>query len=162
MAADFSRHFDELYNFSLRMTGSYRKGEKLTKKILEEAVKAEKYRSEEDTRMYLLRIAINLYGKFYYSDPGTSIDNINNEFEKHSSYLDKIQVVEAFKQMDDSDSMKLLILMPSNLRLVLVLKEVLNLKYKFVSELLDIPEGTVIDRLALGRKFIYNELVREG
>jgi DNA-directed RNA polymerase specialized sigma24 family protein len=161
MAADFKKHFDELYNFSLRMTGSYRKGEKLTIKIIEEAAKAEKYRAEEDIRMYLLRIAVNLYGKFYYSDPGTSVD-INNDFKKHSSYLDKIQVSEAFKQMDDSDSMKLLMLLPSNLRLVLVLKELSNLQYKFISELLDIPEGIVIDRLALGRKFIYNELVKEG
>jgi DNA-directed RNA polymerase specialized sigma24 family protein len=58
--------------------------------------------------------------------------------------------------------LKLLSSVPSELRVVLILKEILSLDYETISELADIPEGTVITRLTRARRFIYSQLAEKA
>jgi RNA polymerase sigma-70 factor, ECF subfamily len=145
-------YFDELYNFSLAMTGSFRKSEKMLMRILKEASQFYSHHEPSDIRQWLLRIALNIYTRFYQVNNISDNEKIDNDYENLPHQADRLLVEEYFK---GRDTLKLLSAIPSDLRLVLILKEILNLNYGGIAELVDIPEGTVIMRLNRARRFIY-------
>jgi len=85
-------------------------------------------------------------------------DAIDSDFEKQNPVIDKVDIDETFRQLSGKDFLKLFSEIPSDLRIVLVLREIINMSYKEISILADIPEGTVIIRLNRARKFLYMKL----
>ncbi len=152
------RYYDELYNLSLRLTCSFRKAEKMLQHILKEAAVFYEYHEPVDIRKWLLRISLNLYSRFYTVNNSDKNDFIDSAFENIPGYIDKINLQETFKHLSEKEALGLFAEIPSKLRVVLVLKEVLNMNYEEIAELTDIPAGTVAVRLGRARKFIYIKL----
>jgi RNA polymerase sigma-70 factor, ECF subfamily len=150
-------HLDDLYNLSYYLTCSSSKAEKLLYKVIREASDFKRYHEPADIRKWLIRITLNLYNRFYLV-PG--IDQTESEIRLTDlpQHADRFFIEDSFKNMREGDILKLLSLLPSVWREVLVLREVLNLTYELISELLDIPESSVIMRLTRGRYFIYSQI----
>jgi RNA polymerase sigma-70 factor, ECF subfamily len=156
------RFFDELFVFSLFMTGSHKQGGKLLKRIISEASGFYRYHEPADMHKWLLRIALTLYDKHYLVNSGYDSEKIDSGFEALNLHADSFFIEESFKKMDEKALLKLLSSVPSELRVVLILKEILSLDYETISELADIPEGTVITRLTRARRFIYSQLAEKA
>jgi DNA-directed RNA polymerase specialized sigma24 family protein len=146
---------DELYNFSLIMTGSRTKAKKMLLKIIHEAADYYRYHQPDDIRNWLLRIALNIYNRFFLFNEGKNNQEIDAEIESLTPRIDKIIIEDFFKNLTGQDLLKLLASVPSDLRMLLTLKEVLNLNYDHMGELVGIPEGTLIIRLNRARIIIF-------
>lgn len=152
------RYYDELYNLSLRLTCSFRKAEKMLQHIIREAALFYEYHEPADIRKWLLRISLNLYGRFYNVNDVDINNLIDSTFENLSGFIDKVGLQETFKNLTEKEALKLFAEIPSQLRIVLVLKEVLNMNYEEISVLTDVPPGTVAMRLGRARKYIFIKL----
>jgi DNA-directed RNA polymerase specialized sigma24 family protein len=150
-------YLDDLYNLSLFLTCSSSKAEKLLYRVIIDAADFIKYHEPPDKYKWLIRIVLNLYNRFYLvsgKDPSESDIDLRNLPQN----VDKFLIEDMFRKMRESDIFKLLSSLPTGWREVLVFKEVLNFNYELISELLDIPEGTVIVRLTQARKYIYSQI----
>jgi RNA polymerase sigma-70 factor, ECF subfamily len=150
-----SHYLDELYNFSLVMTGSHKHAEKLLTRIVADAADFYKYHQPENIKIWLTRIAINLYEKHFKENSTDISDQIDSAFTSLAPDAVNFAVEEFFREAEEKDIMKLMHSLPPDLRIALTLKEVLNFNYDLITELLDIPEGTVIMRITRARSHIY-------
>lgn len=151
-------HFDELYNFALRMTGSYKKADKMVTHIMREAVKFYEYHNPPDIRKWLLGIAVNLFSRFYKIERKRKEEE-EEVYNKTKAPADFTRSEDIFRKIKEKELLKVVYSVPPDLRLILVMKEVLGLDYLSIAELADIPENTVLSRLNRGRKFVYMEIM---
>lgn len=151
-------YFDEIYNLCIGLTCSPGKAAKMMTHIFKETIIFFDYHQPSDIRTWLFRIALNLYGRFYIFNDTDINNTIDSDFEKLNPVIDKVDIEETFKQLSGKDTLKLFSEVPSDLRVVLVLREIINMSYGEISILTDIPEGTVIIRLNRARKFLFMKL----
>lgn len=151
-------YFDEIYNLCVGLTCSPGKAAKLISHIFRETIIFYDYHQPSDIRMWLFRIALNLYGRFYISNDADINDTIDSDFEKLNPVIDKIEIEKTLKLLSEKNFLKLFSEIPSDLRVVLVLRVMINMSYKEISTLVDVPEGTVAVRLNRARKFLFMKL----
>jgi DNA-directed RNA polymerase specialized sigma24 family protein len=157
---ELPKYYDDLYNFSLYLTGNYKTADKLTLRVIKEALDFSEFYVSPDLSGWLLRIGLNLYRK-HYSLNSPDIQKTEEAFSKLSPYVDNKLLRELFTGLSEKDLLKILSKLPPEIRLPLVLKDILDMNYKTISEFIDIPEGTIALRLASARKIIYTELMME-
>lgn len=113
---------------------------------------------------WLKRITVNLALNHY--DRGKRIVDIESE-DSEGSYFDTITTGENPEDFLIKDELKKYVRMfvdglPERLRTVVVLREVEDMSYEEIAEMLNIPLGTVRSRLFNARQIIKERLVKQG
>ena len=167
-------HVDALYGAALRMTGNRQDAEDLVQETYLKAVRdLDRQREIASIRGWLFRILTNTYIDRYrkarrspsevpFEDEGPfdrAADLDDNAGLDAEALLRDPREVEAFLVRFVSDDVKAAVdELPETFRLAVVLRDLLGLSYKEMSEQLTVPIGTVMSRLFRGRRMIQEHL----
>jgi len=155
-------HLEFLYNVALKYSGTSYDAEDLVQETMYTAYrKFSQLREESKCRAWLFMILRSHFLKErrqrlkrpYLDDGEGYLKNItlgkNSEIpEIYEKRVDKKQVQEA------------LLRLPEKFQSVLILYYMEEMTYQQIAEYLDIPIGTVMSRLARGKKYMKNELIQ--
>jgi RNA polymerase sigma-70 factor (ECF subfamily) len=171
--ADFERdamqYARQLYSAAMRMTRNPSDAEDLVQETFLKAYRAY-HTFEEGTNLkaWLYRILTNTYINKYRKDSrrpsevdlGTVEDlylyrNIGSEESAEAARTTEDRVLDG---LVESDIKKAVEDLPENFRLPVLLADLEGFSYKEISDILDIPIGTVMSRLHRGRKAMQKSL----
>ena len=159
----------QLYKSALRMTRSVEDAEDL---IQETYLKAYKYyaRFSEGTnfKAWLFKIMkntfINSYRKRQSEPLKSDFADIEDAFETQLSEEVTAKVKnpeqELLKDVLDEDVQRAVEELPDDYRMAVILADLEGFSYKEISEILEVPLGTVMSRLYRGRKLLEAEMLR--
>lgn len=113
---------------------------------------------------WLKRITVNL--ALNYFDRSKRIVDVETE-DGTGSYFDNVPVMEGPEDLALKEEMRRYVRtfvdsLPDRLRVVVILREVEDLSYEEISDMLKIPLGTVRSRLFNARQIVKERLVRQG
>jgi len=153
-------HLDSAFNLARWLTRSHQDAEDVVQEAYLRAFKFFDSFHGEDGRAWLLGIVRNTFYTWYQQNK-TQAQNVQFEEELHSVQLEDAAVT----QYDNSNPEALLIQEDSQrllqqalealsveFREVVVMRELEDLSYKQIAGIVGIPIGTVMSRLARGRK----------
>jgi RNA polymerase sigma-70 factor (ECF subfamily) len=162
-------YLDALYNTAYRMTRNSQDAEDL---VQETYLKAYKYydKFEEGTNLkaWLFKILkntfINSYRKAQLQPPQSDFADIEESFESQISEDASRQIrnpeEELLENVLDEDVQRAVDQLPQDYRMVVLLADLEGFSYKEISEILEIPVGTVMSRLYRGRRLLEDALLR--
>jgi RNA polymerase sigma-70 factor (ECF subfamily) len=162
-------YLDALYNTAYRMTRNSQDAEDL---VQETYLKAYKYydKFEEGTNLkaWLFKIHkhtfINSYRKAQLQPPQSDFADIEESFERQISEDASRQIrnpeEELLENVLDEDVQRAVDQLPQDYRMVVLLADLEGFSYKEISEILEIPVGTVMSRLYRGRRLLETEMLR--
>ena len=162
-------YLDALYNTAYRMTRNSQDAEDL---VQETYLKAYKYydKFEEGTNLkaWLFKILkntfINSYRKAQLQPPQSDFADIEESFESQISEEAVKQIrnpeEELLENVLDEDVQRAVDQLPQDYRMVVLLADLEGFSYKEISEILEIPVGTVMSRLYRGRRLLETEMLR--
>lgn len=151
------RHCDELSPRLYRLAWSWCRDSDTAQDLVQETwtrafERAGQLKDEKRLLAWLSRIMINLYrDRLRARREVVDIDNIEFAGEEHPETL--------LDRQDDIERVRgAVAALPLNYRMVLTLVDLMDFSYAQVSELLDIPMGTVMSRLARSRRILKESL----
>ena len=151
-------HINHLYTYALLISGDESKAEKFLMKTYAEAFSFYKYLSEEtDIKLWLTRIIINICKNDPTLENLKVIDNNKEAGVLVSLNTEDLQQEPPFKITE-----KLITEIPSlpfELKVVLILIDILKFNYDTAADLIDIPEGTLRKRIFDARKSLLIKLL---
>ena len=162
-------YLDALYNTAARMTRNAQDAEDL---VQETYLKAYKYydKFEEGTNLkaWLFKILkntfINSYRRAQLQPPQSDFADIEESFESQISEEVSGQIPnpeqELLENVLDEDVQRAIDQLPQDYRMVVLLADLEGFSYKEISEILEIPVGTVMSRLYRGRRLLETEMLR--
>lgn len=178
---------DELYSYARRLTRQASDAEDLVQDTYIKAFKGfDKFKQGTNLRAWLYRIMTNTFYSSYrrnrhrpvLSDEmdDTQIQpQLLSDFEGAGAGLGGAGAgldlradpahsaeVEFLKQLPNGQIQVALESLPEHYRVPVLLADVEGFTYKEISELLDLPEGTIMSRLHRGRNYLKNELYELG
>lgn len=153
-------HLDSAFNLARWLTGSHQDAEDVVQEAYLRAFKFFDSFHGEDGRAWLLGIVRNTFYTWYQQNK-TKSQHVEFEEELHS-----IQLQHAVISEPDSNNPETMLVHKDNRRLlqqaleklpvefreVVVMRELEDLSYKEIAVIVGIPIGTVMSRLARGRK----------
>ncbi len=161
-------YLDALYNTAYRMTRNAQDAEDL---VQETYLKAYKYydKFEEGTNLkaWLFKILkntfINSYRKAQLQPPQSDFADIEESFESQISE-DAVRQIrnpeeELLENVLDEDVQRAIDRLPQDYRMVVLLADLEGFSYKEISDILEIPVGTVMSRLYRGRRLLEAEML---
>jgi RNA polymerase sigma-70 factor, ECF subfamily len=167
-------HIDAMFSTALRVTKNKQDAEDL---VQETFLKAYKYfhRFEPDTnfKAWIFKILMNTFINKYHRDQKNPV---SVEFDKVEYIVEKtltddeIKTVlthkNKFRELFDDEIVHAIENMPEDYRLCVLLCDIENFSYNEISEMLNVPIGTVMSRISRGRKILQKSLLnyakREG
>jgi len=163
------RHIDSLYNTALRLTRNESSARDLVQDAYLRAVKFWKsFENGTNSRAWMYKILMNLFYTEYARkeherevldlhpfDPG------NNEFYGNLD-APEIKDPESFllDHIEGEDVMKVMDHLPADFRAVVLLFDLEGMTYREISEVLNIPAGTVMSRLFRARQVLKEKLAK--
>ncbi len=162
-------YLDALYNTASRMTRNAQDAEDL---VQETYLKAYKYydKFEEGTNLkaWLFKILkntfINSYRRAQLQPPQSDFADIEESFESQISENASGQIPnpeqELLENVLDEDVQRAIDELPQDYRMVVLLADLEGFSYKEISDILEIPVGTVMSRLYRGRRLLEAEMLR--
>jgi RNA polymerase sigma-70 factor (ECF subfamily) len=162
-------YLDALYNTAARMTRNAQDAEDL---VQETYLKAYKYydKFEEGTNLkaWLFKILkntfINSYRRAQLQPPQSDFADIEESFESQISEEASGQIPnpeqELLENVLDEDVQRAIDQLPQDYRMVVLLADLEGFSYKEISDILEIPVGTVMSRLYRGRRLLESEMLR--
>jgi RNA polymerase sigma-70 factor (ECF subfamily) len=160
---------DALYNTAYRMTRNAADAEDLVQETYFKAYKNfDKFEPGTNLKAWLFRIMkntfINNYRKQQLQPPQSDFAAIEDSFESQvtEEAAQKIRNPEdeLLEDVLDEDVQRAMDELPEDYRMVVVLADLEGFSYKEVSEILEIPLGTVMSRLYRGRRLLEGTLLR--
>ena len=155
-------HLEFLFNVALKYSGAKYDAEDLVQETMYSAyTKFQQLRDDKSCRAWLFTILRNHFLKERkqllrrpYLDDGTSyLDYVKDE---HSSgFVDRLIEKDANKKLH-----RVLTKLPEKFQSPLILYYMEEMTYQEVSEYLDIPIGTVMSRLARGKRYLKKGLLQ--
>jgi len=148
-------HLDQLFTFALLITGDSRKAEKILQSTYEKAFGFYKYLSDEtNIEVWLFRIMLNILQKLQNSE------HLNDDLVSDNKSLEtSVLNAEGFeKEFINNSSIVLkqpIAALSFKLKIILVTANVLKFNYEWITDLIDLPEGTVKKRLFDARKILF-------
>ncbi len=160
---------DALYNTAYRMTRNAEDAEDLVQETYFKAYKNfDKFESGTNLKAWLFKIMkntfINNYRKKQLAPPQSDFADIEESFESQVSDEATGQIknpeAELLENVLDEDVQRALDALPQDYRMVVLLADLEGFSYREISEILEIPQGTVMSRLYRGRRLLEDALLR--
>ncbi len=157
-------HLEFLYNVALKYSGTSCDAEDLVQETMYTAYrKFFQLREESKCRSWLFMILRSHFLKEkrqeikrpYLDDGEGYVKNVTAGNDKEIS--EKIE-----QKMTKEEVQRVLMLIPEKFKSPLILYYMDEMTYQEIAEYLDIPIGTVMSRLARGKKYMKNELMRRA
>ena len=156
-------HLDSAYNLARWLARDDRDAEDIVQEACLKALQAFDSLRSQDGRPWFLTIVRNV-GYTWLSNHRLRESNaVEFEDDTHSIELvgmDPASITE--KEFDKLTLKTALEKLPSELREVIVLRELESLSYKEIAHIMNIPIGTVMSRLARGRVSLQKQLLAIG
>ncbi|MCH7721812.1 MAG: hypothetical protein IIC76_00525 [Bacteroidetes bacterium] len=148
-------HLDQLFTFALLITGDSRKAEKILQSTYEKAFGFYKYLSEETKiEVWLFRIMLNILQKLWDSEH-LNDDLVSDNKNLETSVLNAAGVEKRFLNNSSIVLTQLIASLSFKLKVILVTANVLKFNYERITDLIDLPLGTVKKRLFDARKILF-------
>jgi RNA polymerase sigma-70 factor, ECF subfamily len=160
---------DALYNTAYRMTRNAQDAEDLIQETYLKAYKHyDKFEEGTNLKAWLFKIMkntfINSYRKNQLVPPHTDFADIEGTFEDQVNLDANRQIKnpedELLDTVLDEDVQRALDDLPPDYRMVILLADIEGFAYKEISDILEIPAGTVMSRLYRGRKLLEEAMLR--
>jgi RNA polymerase sigma-70 factor, ECF subfamily len=162
-------HMPSLYAAALRMTRNPADAEDLVQETYLKAYRAfESFTEGTNLKAWLYRILTNTYINRYRAKmrrpDETDLDDVEDLFlyrrlggleEARASRSGVDELLDWFTEAEIKEAVEAL---PEQFRLAVLLADVEGFSYKEISEILDVPMGTVMSRLHRGRKALHKAL----
>lgn len=159
-------HLDAMYNFALRLTSDPNDAEDLVQDTIVKAYRFfSSYEKGTNAKAWLFRILknsyINNYRKRSKQPSQVDYDEIATFYETIRSDRTDTTDLESqmFRQLVDDDISNALEKLPEDFRTVVLLCDVESFTYEEISNMLDVPIGTIRSRLHRGRNLLKAELL---
>ena len=167
-------YIDSLYSTALRLTRNQQDAEDL---VQDACLKAYQYffRFEKGTnfKAWIFKIMMNTFINKYHKDvrtpPVVQFDKVEYAVEdvlKDENRKTILTDSNLYKSVFDDEIVQAIELMPEDYRVAVLLCDIENFSYKEISDILDVPIGTVMSRISRGRKILQKSLIdyagREG
>lgn len=168
--AEFERialvHLDTIYNFALQMTGHVPDAEDLVQETFLKAYRFfHQFQKDSNCLAWLIKIMKNTYFNRFRQkarEPVTvSSDAVRPDLDiAYSESQDTAGSPEdkVFEKFLDDDIKQAIRALPEEFRLVVLLSDVEELRYKEIADILGCPIGTVRSRLSRGRRLLRKQL----
>ncbi|RNC83895.1 MAG: sigma-70 family RNA polymerase sigma factor [Balneola sp.] len=158
-------HLDSLYNFGLRLTGDPSDTEDLVQDTIVKAFRFfDSYEKGTNAKAWLFRILknsfINNYRKNQKKPQEVDYDEVSSYYENVRAERTDTTDLEhlIFRNLMDDNFTKALSKLPEDFRTVVLLCDVDGFTYEEISNMLDVPIGTIRSRLHRGRNLLKTEL----
>ena len=160
---------DSLYNTAYRMTRNSEDAEDLVQETYLKAYKYyDKFKEGTNFKAWLFKILkntfINSYRKRQSEPLKSDFADIEDAFETQVSEevtaKAKNPEQELLEDVLDEDVQRALEELPDDYRMAVILADLEGFSYKEISEILEVPLGTVMSRLYRGRKLLEEEMLR--
>jgi len=148
-------HYEFLYRFAVRLTGSGADAEDLVQQaFLTAHAKLEQLRDPDKARAWLIVVVRNAFRKSLRRDRPLLLSTISNPPEpSHNG---------AWERSIDSESVQAALNeLPEEFRTPLILFYFEELSYKQIADLLEVPIGTVMSRLSRGKSHLRTRLRKD-
>lgn len=157
-------HLEFLYNVALKYSGKPYDAEDLVQETMYTAYrKFSQLREESKCRAWLFMILRSHFLKEKRQQVRRPFLDNGDGYLKNVTAGKNTELPEIYeKKMDKNEVQQVLNLIPEKFKSVLILYYMEEMTYQEISEYLDIPIGTVMSRLARGKKYMKNELVRRS
>jgi RNA polymerase sigma-70 factor, ECF subfamily len=150
------RHQARIYNLALVSTRSEADADDLAQEVFIKAFRGLRgFRGDSAFRTWLYRVAVNVI-RSHVARPGL-FGWLRREVPEDSDAPDPLDTVAAAGDLEADTARRRMIddalrRLPRDLRMAVTLRDVDGLEYKEIAEVLDIPIGTVMSRIARGRE----------
>jgi len=148
------RYYASLYRYAYRLSGSQADAEDLTQEtFLRATAKLGQLRDANKVRPWLYSILRHAYLQRQRSAPQTphvSLDDLFDVAEEVPDPLPDLDAEALRKALDD---------LPEQFRTVVLLYYFEELSYREIADVLDVPIGTVMSRLARARNYLKTRLL---
>jgi RNA polymerase sigma-70 factor (ECF subfamily) len=158
-------HLDSLYNFALRLTSDPSDSEDLVQDTIVKAFRFfDSYEKGTNAKAWLFRILknsfINNYRKNMKKPQQVDYDEVSSFYESIRAERTDTSDLEhlIFRDLMDDNFSKALSKLPEDFRTVVLLCDVDGFTYEEISNMLDVPIGTIRSRLHRGRNLLKTEL----
>lgn len=158
-------HLDSLYNFGLRLTTDPSDAEDLVQDTIVKAFRFfDSYEKGTNAKAWLFRILknsfINNYRKNLKKPQEVDYDEVSSYYENIRAERTDTSDLEhlIFRDLMDDNFSKALSKLPEDFRTVVLLCDVDGFTYEEISNMLDVPIGTIRSRLHRGRNLLKTEL----
>ena len=150
-------HLDAAYTLARYLTRRSDLAEDIVQEAVLRALSSFDKQRSENVRAWLLAIVRNCFLTWYARDRKSSTrSNVENLFQldvKTAGESDPNTPESVLIEHQENDAVRALIAeLPGHIREVLVLRDVQDLSYREIADILDVPIGTVMSRLARARK----------
>lgn len=154
-------HLDAAYNLARWLTRNDHDAEDLVQLAFVRALQYFDGFQGGNARAWLMTIVRNAFYNSLRDAPEPTVDFDENAhgIEQHMDAGPLAQLSQRDVQRTVTEALRQL---PNNFREVVILKEMEELSYKEIADLAGIPIGTVMSRLARGRKMLLDLMQRAG
>ena len=165
----YQPHFKSLQNTAFRLTKNQMEAQDLLQETLYKAFRGfSSFEPETNFRAWVFRIMVNTYLTHYRKRVKQPLKVSYDELEEFTLYqksdLDFASTVEQVEniagEMFDDDVQTALYKLPYYFRLIVLLYDVEGFSYQEISQMVNIPVGTVMSRLSRGRNLLRSKLKR--
>lgn len=167
--SDFAKialpHRSALFNYALKMTGSYDDADDLVQETFLKAFRFfDKFEQGTNIKAWLYRIMknsfINEYRKNIKEPDKVDYEDVQNFYENiKANEVKSVHFQEdVYANMLDDNISSALTSLPGDFRTVIILSDIEGYTYDEIAEFVDIPVGTVRSRLHRARKMLYSKL----
>lgn len=158
-------HLDSLYNFALRLTTDHSDAEDLVQDTIVKAFRFfDSYEKGTNAKAWLFRILknsfINNYRKNLKKPQSVDYDEVSSYYESVRAERTDTSDLESiiYRNLMDDNFTSALAKLPEDFRTVVLLCDVDGFTYEEISNMLDVPIGTIRSRLHRGRNLLKTEL----
>lgn len=166
-------HMPALYTAALRMTHNAADAEDLVQETYLKAYRAfGSFQEGTNLRAWLYRILTNTYINSYRAKQRrpevADVEDVEDLYLYHqlsaqgSGSIGRSAEDEALDRFTDDDVKAAIDSLPEAFRMAVLLSDVEGFSYKEISEITDVPMGTVMSRIHRGRKALQKALVERG
>ena len=160
-------HINAMYSTALRVTRNQQDAEDLVQETFLKAYKNfHHFEPGTNFKAWIFRILMNTFINKYHKDQKNPV---SVEFEKVEHTVeqilsdDEIKTVltnrNKFRELFDDEIVHAIENMPEDYRLCVLLCDIENFSYNEISEMLNVPIGTVMSRISRGRKILQKSLL---